>query len=240
MIEAYMGVDFNNPLAVKYNELSIKSFAPVSHYFNINAIQCITPGTLLDSITLSKHKDRSPQEQAHIHSTYRLMKRIANGERLWIMEHDAYLYPEHVDLFERIMLKYREMPTCNIGIALECYTVAPTVASLFCSYIEHDDSHNCRGPMSILHTVTDKHCANVNNRLRNVYWPKNGMKNLTGVSTNVSNAHNRPEVILPSPVTQLIDEGLGCTVTDRTRFQGKDRFYNEKTHPNFHFVTLDK
>ena len=57
MIEAYMGVDLNNPLAVKYNELSLKSFECVSDVLNINVIQCITPDTLFPHLTLSKHKD---------------------------------------------------------------------------------------------------------------------------------------------------------------------------------------
>ena len=238
MIEAYMGVDLNNPLAVKYNELSLKSFECVSDIFKINVMQCITPDTLFPHLTLSKHKDRSPQEVAHIHSTFRLMRRIAIGKRVWIMEHDAYLIPEQVDMFRRIMIKYTEMPTCNIGIALECYTVRPEIAEMFCDYVLNDEKHNCRGPMSILHTVTDLYCKANNNNRYNVYWPKKGMDNKTGVSVNVSHAHTKPSVILDSPVTQLIDENQGCTVTDRTRFQGKERYYNSKTHPNFHFVTL--
>jgi len=238
MIEAYMGVDLNNPLAVRYNELSLKSFECVSDVLNINVIQCITPDTLFPYLTLSKHKNRSPQEEAHIHSTFRLMRRIANGERLWIMEHDAYLIPEEVDIFRRIMLKYTEMPTCNIGIALECYTVIPKVAKMFCDHVINDKKHTCRGPMSILHNVTDLYCnVNGNNR-NNVYWPLKGMDNRTGISNNVSRAHVNPHVIVNSPVTQLIDESQGTTVTDRLRFQGNNKFYNSATHPNFHFVTL--
>ena len=237
MIEAYMGVDLDNPLAVRYHEPSLKSFESVSDVFKINVIQCITPKTLLD-LKLSSNKGRSPQEEAHIHSTYRLMKRIASGERFWIMEHDAYLFPKEIDIFRMIMLKYREMPMCNIGIALECYTVIPEIATMFCNHVENDDMHNSRGPMGILHAVTDLYCkANGNNR-NNVYWPKKGMDNRTGISTNVPQAHVKPSVILNSPVTQLIDEGQGTTVTDRSRFQGNNKFYNSTTHPNFHFVTL--
>ena len=87
MIEAYMGVDLNNPLAVKYNELSVKSFECVSDVLNINVIQCITPDTLFPHLTLSKHKDRSPQEIAHIHSTFRLELLVANVCGLWSMMH---------------------------------------------------------------------------------------------------------------------------------------------------------
>lgn len=237
MIEAYMGVDLDNPLAVRYHELSLKSFESVSDIFKINVIQCITPKTLLD-LKLSANKGRSPQEEAHIHSTYRLMKRILNGERWWIMEHDAYLLPAHIDIFRRIMLKYKEMPMCNIGIALECYTVIPEIANMFCDHVENDDSRAGRGPMGILHTVTDLYCKEHGNNRNNVYWPLKGMDNRTGISNNVSRAHVNPHVIVNSPVTQLIDESQGTTVTDRPRFQGNNKFYNSVTHPNFHFVTL--
>ena len=64
MIQAYMNVDLNNPLAVKYHQLSLKSFECVKDIFNINVLQCITPDTLLD-ISFSDKKKRSPQEESY-------------------------------------------------------------------------------------------------------------------------------------------------------------------------------
>jgi len=62
-IQAYMQVELNNPLAVKYHEVALKSFERVSDIFEINVIQCLTPDTLLDTITLDPKKPRSPQDR---------------------------------------------------------------------------------------------------------------------------------------------------------------------------------
>lgn len=237
MIEAYMQVDLNNPLAVKYHQVALKSFERVKDIFHINVVQCVTPDTLLD-LPFSDKKTRSPQEKASICSQYRMMKRISQGERLWIMEHDAYLIPENESVFRMIMSKYEQMLTCNIGIAMECYTAHPRVANLFCDYVENDPKIKSVGPMGILHDVTDKFAAKHRNKAGNVYWPKFGQDNKTGLHSNVSMAHRKPFKILEAPVTQLIDINHGTTVTDRPKNQVKN-FYTPDTHPNFHFIDLE-
>lgn len=238
-IQAYMQVELNNPLAVKYHEVALKSFERVSDIFEINVIQCLTPDTLLDTITLDPKKPRSPQEQASLHSQYRMHKRIANGERLWIMEHDAYLHPEHEDTFRMIMSKYQQMYTCNIGIAMECYTAHPIVSKMFCERVENDLKTNSTGPMGILHSVTDIITKDKNNQFNNVYWPKRGQDNKTGLGRTVTEAFQKPRKVLDAPVCQLIDEQAGTTVIDRPINRRIER-YNPKTHPNFKFIDIDK
>lgn len=239
MIEAYMQVDLNNPLAVSYMEHALKSFECVSDIFHINVIQCITPETLLN-IKFSQTKIRSPQEKASLCSQYRIAKRMANGEKIWMMEHDAYLIPEREEIFRMIMTKYSSMPVCNIGIAMECYFIQSKLAKIFCDFIENDANTKLKGPMGVLHRVTDLYCSKVKNKRNNIYWPKEGKENLTGISYNVSNAHKSPKIIIPSPVTQLIDTNRGTTVIDRIQAQGDRLFYKKETHPNFHFISIDK
>lgn len=239
MIEAYMQVDLNNRLAVSYMEHALKSFDRVSDIFHINVIQCVTPETLLN-VKFSSTKNRSLQEKASLCSQYRIAKRMANGEKIWMMEHDAYLIPEREEIFRMIMTKYSGMPVCNIGVAMECYTIQSKIAKMFCDLIENDANTNLKGPMSVLHRATDLYCSKVKNNKNNVYWPKEGKENLTGISYNVSLAHKKPKVIIPSPVTQLIDTNRGTTVTDRDQLQGDKLFYRKETHPNFHFISVDK
>ena len=234
MIEAYMQVDLNNPLAVKYHEVALKSFERVSDIFHINVVQCITPDTLLD-IRFSKKKKRSLQEKASLCSNYRMHKRIAEGERLFIMEHDAYLRPDQEDVFRMIMSKWTNMTTLNIGIAMECYTCRPEISSLFCEYVENDENTSASGPMSILHAVTDNWIKKNGETFLKVYWPKIGKGNKTGISSNVSSAHRKPSVVIEAPVTQLVDIRLGTTVTDRPKV---NPLYKPSTHPNFKFVDI--
>ena len=102
-----MNVDLNNPLAVKYHQLSLKSFECVKDIFNINVLQCITPDTLLD-ISFSDKKKRSPQEEATICSQYRLIERISQGEKLFVMEHDALSHSRERDNIPHDYVRLRE------------------------------------------------------------------------------------------------------------------------------------
>lgn len=234
MIEGYMQVDLNNPLAVRYHEVALKSFECVSDIFKINVVQCITPDTLLD-LPFSDKKRRSPQEKASLCSQYRMHKRIADGENFFIMEHDAYLRPDQEGVFRMIMSKWEQMITLNIGIAMECYTCRRQISSLFCEFVENDQNTSTTGPMGILHTATDQWVKNNKLNVRAVYWPKLGKDNKTGISTNVTRAHRKPQVVIEAPVTQLIDTNLGTTVTDRPKTQVKN-IYNLDSHPNFKFI----
>jgi len=127
MIDAYMLVDFNNPLSLQYMNLSLESFSAVDDIVKITPVQCTTPETL--PIRFQKNEEPLPPYidrnnpndvlrpryfggsfcdtgtyQAIMYSQYQLIQRIANGEPIAIMEHDAALvnedsFREMVDLF---------------------------------------------------------------------------------------------------------------------------------------------
>ncbi len=238
MIEAYMQIDLNNELAVRYHHHALKSFEPVADIFHINVIQCVTPDTLLDELKNIPNQltHRSPQELASIHSNYRAAKRMAQGERFWALEHDAFLRIEHENNFRMIMSKWlTKKSTFQLGMANEFWTTTPEIAKLFCEQIENGWS---RGPMGLLHRVTDIHLKNKSKKT-DTYWPANRFKNKdwtnkTGIGHNVTNAFNNPAIIIDSPICQILDEKYGGTVVDR----GK-KIYNRKAHPDAKWIDLE-
>lgn len=239
MIKGIINADLNNPLAVKYLEVTLKSYEIVSDIFEVEVIQCVTPDTLLDELKdiPNQLKNRSPQELASIHSNYRAAKRMANGERFWALEHDAYLRPEHEETFRMIMSKWlTKKTTLQIGMANEFWTTIPPIAEMFCKEIERGYA---RGPMALLHNVTDKYLKD-KPQLRDTYWPANRFKNeewmnKTGVGFNVTNAYNNPPVIIDAPITQILDEKYGGTVVDRPK-----SLYNKRVNPDMKWIKLDE
>lgn len=216
-IKAYMQIDLDNPVAVAYSVLALKSFEPVQDIFEIEVVQCVTPKTFLPELSDLIWKGKTPSEVASFHSTYRMLKRIAAGERFWIMEHDAYLIPEHIPTFRKIMTKYKQMGTCVIGMATECFTVNPKVAKIYCENVERGRAY---GNMSNLHRSTDRWARNCGNTRNNVYWPLDWKKDAswvrrTGVATNATSAHHDPIGIELAPVAQLIDPTVGSSLPDR-------------------------
>ena len=245
MITGYIQADLKNPIVHKYLEHSLKSFERVKDVFNIQIIQCIVPDEilwddnnkkLLDKNSFDPSKGRSPQEIASLMSQYRLHRRLANGERFYIMEHDAYLHPEEELSFRRILEKFHTHFVNNIGIAMECYTSCPDISKMFCEKVENDFAHKDRGPMTILHNCTDQYVKDKPKVHNQVWWPRQGMENKTGISWNVSTAFRNPNNEINAPVTQLVDGSIGSTVTDRPGVKPK---YTPQSHPNFKFVTLD-
>lgn len=255
MIKSYMQVDLNNELAVRYMNYALKSFERVKDIFEIEVVQCITPETLLpelkdnpnitvDPKTQKKYRNRSPCEIASLHSNYRMIKRFAEGERFFVLEHDAYLRPEHEDVFRMVMSKWREMPIILLGTAFEFYTMQPYLAREWIKVLENGTN---LGPMGIAHQVgTHK----VPGKFNNCYFPANRYKdprwcNLTGVGKNTSMCYDDPNVLLNSPITQIADERYGGTVTDRDwqLVDGKyimEKTYNRTKHPDFEWITLDE
>ena len=236
-----MQVDLNSSLALKYNEVALKSFERVSDIFQIEVVQCVLPSSFLpelDAVTQTLKEKRSPQEIASLQSNYRMAKRIAQGERFWVMEHDAYLRPEHEDVFRMIMSKWTTKDSSLvIGIANECWTTVPAIAKRYCEEIENGWA---TGPMALLHRVTEIYCNQKKTAYNDTYWPANRYKkaswcNKTGVDINVSLAYNKPRVLLDSPITQIMDEKLGGTVTDRKR---KFDVYDKKHHPDMEWISL--
>ena len=241
MIQAYMQIDFNNSLAVTYHEHALKSYDCVKDIFQVNVIQCVTPATLLEELKDAPNQltKRSPQELASIHSNYRAAKKMAAGERFWCLEHDAYLRPEYEDNFRMIMSKWlTKKSTLQIGMANEFWTTVPEIAAMFCAEIERGWSV---GPMSLLHRVSDIYLKN--NKEKNTYWPANRFKNKkwinkTGIDCAVSLAHNKPSIVIDSPITQILDEKYGSTVTDRSKEKTKN-FHTKKLHPDVKWIKLD-
>lgn len=238
MIEAYMQVDLNNSLAVAYMNHALKSFEIVSDIFHVNVLQCVTPDTLLDELKNASNQltRRSPQELASLHSNYRIAKRIANGEKIWALEHDAYLRSEHEDVFRMIMSKWlSRRSTLNLGMANEFWTTTQEIAQDYCLRIERGWEY---GPMSLLHRCTDSYHVGKKQQYT-TYWPANRYKNrkwcnMTGVGYNVSSAYNSGKILLNSPICQILDERYGGTVVDR-----KKKIYYRELHPDVKWITLD-
>lgn len=231
-----MNVDLNNPLAVRYMEVALKSWERVSDVFEIEVVQCITPDTLLPDVN-NDTSQRSPQELAAFHTHYRHAKRIQNGERLWMMEHDAYFRPEGEEFFRMIMTKWeRKISSFQLGMANEFWTTSADIAKRYCEFFEKGYK---RGPMALLHQMTDIDMREKGNKHPSTYWPANRFKNpewmnMTGLHVDVSMAYNQPLKLFPSPVTQVLDGALGGTVTDT----GKKKYIVANT-PDVHYITLD-
>jgi len=236
-----MNVDLNNPLAVRYFEVALKSWERVSDIFEIEVTQCITPDTLLEGVN-DNLRHRSPQELAALHTHYKTAKRISKGERLWNMEHDAYLRPEGEEFFRMIMSKWRgKRSSMQLGIANEFWTTIPEIAQMYCEKVENDYD---RGPMQLLHTVTDRWRAKNSDGHLCTYWPANRFrnkewKNKTGLNDDVSSAYNSPVKLWDSPVVQILDENYGSTVTDRAKQKKPNSYYTKKEHPDMLWISLD-
>lgn len=236
-----MNVDLNNPLAVRYMEVALKSWECVSDVFEVEVVQCITPDTLLENVNNNLVK-RSPQELAALHTHYRTAKRMSQGDRVWMMEHDAYLKPEGEDFFRMILSKWlTKKSTFQLGMANEFWTTIPQIAQLYCERIENDWAG---GPMQLLHKVTDEwrrankdgHACTywVANRHHNSEW-----LNKTGLGHDVSSAYNRPIKLFDQCVTQILDERYGGTVRDRSNQKGDTKVYTKPQHPDVMWITLD-
>ncbi len=238
-----MQVDLNNPLAVAYMKHALKSYEIVSDIFQVNVIQCITPDTLLEELKDIPNQltKRSPQELASLHSNYRAAKRMAAGERFWAIEHDAYLRPEHEDVFRMIMSKWStKQSTLQIGMANEFWTTIPEIAKMFCNEIEKGWN---TGPMSLLHRVTDIYLKD-KKKSTSTYWPANRFKNKewvnkTGIGTNVSEAYANPAIIIDSPICQILDEKYGNTVVDKRKVKYNSYVNTKSSNPDFRWISLD-
>jgi len=216
-INAFMQIDLDNPIAVAYSELALRSFEPVKDIFNIEVVQCITPQTYLPSLSHLVWKHKTPSEIASFHSTYRMLKRIEHGEKLWIMEHDAYLIPENEATFRKVLGKYEQLAVAVVGMATECFTANAEVARIYCENVERGRAY---GNMSNLHKSTNRWASNCRNRMNNVYWPLDWKKSSDwvrkmGIACNVDDARHDPLGIEDAPVAQLIDPLVGSSLPDR-------------------------
>ena len=236
-----MNVDMNNPLAMRYLEVALKSWEILSDVFEIEVVQCITPDTLLEGVN-NNLENRSLQELAALHTHYRTAKRMSQGERLWMMEHDAYLNPEGEEFMRMILSKWKtKKSTLLLGMSNEFWTTIPEIAQKYCEIIE---SGYGRGPMTLLHKVTDDWRRKNDDRHPCTYWVVNRYKhpeliNKTGLGFDVSSAYHNPIKVFDSPVVQILDEKYGGTVLDRNNQRGNSRVYQKVQHPDVKWITLD-
>lgn len=225
-MKAYQIVDFNNPVSVNYYKYSVSSFAPVKDLLDIEQVQCIVPATLPSNINFDPKKKRSDTEKAVLASHYMLIKRLAVGEKFIIMEHDAYLWPEKVELFRTMLDKISTTAVWISGIAVECYTMSQEVAKRYCELMENDSSHNRPGPMSILHTAGNDVCLTKNTR---VVWPLYGETGKLVFAENVNLASAGKGKTNDAPVTQYVNLNAGVTV------ERKNRPITKENNPNVFF-----
>ena len=241
MIKGVMSVDFDNSLAMAYCEVAVKSFESVKDIFEIELVQCVRPDTLLDELKDIPNQDHSsPMELAALHTHYKQIIRMKNGERFFHMEHDAYLRNE--ENFRMLMSKYEQMPVAQLGMSNEFYTMWPEVAKI---YVDMILERPRKGPMGIFHDAGDMFSKQVKFKTNNFYWPANRRKkdlwiNKTGLSNNITNAHKHPEKVIESPITQVCDKRFGGTCNDKVKY-GKEKHsrYDEHKHPDMHWITLD-
>lgn len=159
MIDAFILCDFDNPLSMRYLELSLKSFEPVKDIINITPVQCNTPANtpmtypaikrpfkeedyanLPSWIDLNDPKDElyerhiggafydMPEYSAIAYSHLKLIKRIAEGEPIAIMEHDAALINEE-SLRAMIDEYWGEVDFFMPGTCMEFYGISQRFAA---------------------------------------------------------------------------------------------------------------
>ena len=169
MIQAKMIVDFDNPVSMKYMELSLKSFKPLSDILEITPVQCTKPETL--PIRVKADEDRpsylrenertfdrffggdfedNPVYQSIMHSHFKLWKELVESEdRLIIMEHDAALINEYIirKHLENFMLFDIFMP----GACMEFYSMSPRWAKMLIDHLlNFPKSKRLSGPYGVM------------------------------------------------------------------------------------------
>lgn len=219
-------VDFNNPISMEYMEGSQKTFECVKDVLDIVPVQCYVPDTIPEGIYSDK-SPRSPTERAIAYTHYSLVERIAGGERIIIMEHDAYLIPEREDIFRLSLAHCNDFKLWNCGIALECYTLQKAVALNYCRYFRAMAATEISGPMNRLHVASDNTAEGM------VLWPRLGQKNLSCISDSVYKCNKGDGIVQPAPVTQFIKRSLGVTNVDK-RTTGWA--ITEKKNPDIIFI----
>ena len=224
---AYQLVDFNNPISVEHSQHSINSFKPVRDVLTIIPVQCTTPSTLPTDKFYGDSKERTVYEQSCFCSHYHLVKRLSSGEHFFIMEHDAYLWPQDEDRFRALLLNYHTYSVYYLGIANEFYYLAQNMAKV---YIEKFDQGKIfRGPMSHVRWVYDKFVRDDNSK---VLWPVSGQINKLCSSNAITSAASGIGVVYRAPVTQHFKLSVGSTIIER-----KNKWiFNKQNNPDMYFT----
>jgi hypothetical protein len=219
MIDAYMICDMGNPLSMRYVELSLASFERVSDIISITPVQCTTPETL--PIRFEKNQEPIPfyvgeageDDYLHarffggtfcdnekynsiMHSQLMFIERIAAGEPIAIMEHDAALINEE-SFRTMIDEHWGEVDVCMPGTCMECYGMSQRYAEFFVNFMYNFPYLNQRisGPFGVMHHLDCPTTGTV--------WPDD------------PNGHRTIQTILPdhmvlSPTKSLADLDKQC------------------------------
>lgn len=213
-LKAYQIVNFNNPLAMQYLEHSQRSFEPVKHLITIEPIQCVTPDTLpvwpvfRDA---TEKKVRSLYEQACFASHYNLIKKLADGDTFFIMEQDAYLWPDKVEHFETLLYTYKNYTGFYLGIANEFYTLNSDVAKVFVDKVENNKISS--GPLSTAFYSIQR--INLKDKNLLALMPLLGQQNRIGYANDPANAVRDRGHNFDAPITQHYILSKGSTIKER-------------------------
>lgn len=174
MIEAFIICDFDNETSMRYLEKSLESFSAVDDIIKITPIQCTTPSTLpirygemqepipfyVDLETGDRLGARffggtfcdTPIYNCIMHSQWQLIGRIANGEPIAIMEHDAALINE--DSFrEMIDLFWGDVDVFMPGACMEFYGLSQRFARWMYDILDnfpYNEDQRYSGPFGVI------------------------------------------------------------------------------------------
>ena len=148
--------DFSNPISMRYVEMSLESLKPLNDIITITPVQCTTPETLpvryeknLEPIPFYVSDDGKdylrprhyggtfcddPIYNCIMHSHMQLIERIAQGEEILILEHDAALVNE--ESFRDMLDTFWGSDIFFPGACMEFYGLSQRFASWMVELME--------------------------------------------------------------------------------------------------------
>lgn len=240
-MKAYMIVNHDNPVSMKYSEIARESWKPAIDRGLLTEIilhQGVTKKTLHKHQSKYKWqnslaridggenntKPMTRSEIAGMCSHWDLMRKQGEEtERFFIMEHDAYLLD--VDVFEECMefMYEHDIAYANLGLYMSCYSYNRHAAGWFYSELTKNRLPINTGPYGVVERLYKNYAThylskrNYNNQKFQFMHP---FANLTKISVGshaeeMKNAYNfkAPEPVFgfPTPSTQCWSESLGIT-----------------------------
>lgn len=240
---AYQIVIKGNARSEEYARLSRESFQPAidaGHLSEIRIFDAITPDSPSYQEHVDKYKfvtsimigdlksgknqdDHSPSEKAGMCSHWELMRmQTEQEEQFFIMEHDTYLIPEHLDVFGDMVefLKTDKPHYMNIGLFMGCYTYSMYAARfMYDLLVNKSFPINC-GPYCTLQRLFRTYTTSVlvkednhGNRVTVVH-PWTQCETL-GFGTECGVYFNKPDLDIPNsvpnPTTQMISKSMKVT-----------------------------
>jgi hypothetical protein len=223
-MKAYMIMDWNNPISVRYAQYSTKSWEKVKDLVSIEPFQCVTPETLDTSYFpwMELPECRKTKTECSILATYYQLYLLGTFEKFIIMEHDAYLYPHREKIFRQVF-KYIDLDIWNVGMAVECHSYSSSVSEQLARLLESNKF--MLGPMGLVHQT------NYKGEILFVESGHNTGKGYIGLGKNIDRiASGFSDKRFDAPVTQCYNNNWGFTNVNP---------YTPESHPNMHFF-LDK